>query len=82
MQELDNINFTDKISFPMLIFILRPRGKILNVIDKIQPFKDLRIKNNNHDKFDDEVAEAIKLREKRLEQFKSTKLLTDEDLYK
>ena len=52
------------------------------MIDKIQPFKDLRIKNNNHDKFDDEVAEAIKLREKRLEQFKSTKLLTDEDLYK
>ena len=30
----------------------------------------------------DDVAEAIKLREKRLKQSNSTKLLTDEELYK
>ena len=56
--------------------------KILSVVDKIASFKDLRIKNNTQDWFDDEVAKAIKLREKRLKQFKSTKLHIDEDLYK
>ena len=56
--------------------------QILSVVDKIAPFKDLRIKNNTQDWFDDEVAKAIKLREKRLKQFKSTKLHIDEDLYK
>ena len=35
-------------------------GKILNVVDKIAPFKVLRIKNNTQDWFDDEVAKAIK----------------------
>ena len=49
--------------------------KILSVVDKIAPFKDLRIKNNTQDWFDDEVAKAIKLREKRRKQFESTKLL-------
>ena len=57
--------------------------KIFNVVDKIAPFEDLRIKNNTQDWFDDEVAKAIKIeREKRLKQFKSTKLYIDEDLHK
>ena len=56
-------------------------AKILSVVDKIGPFKDLRIKNNTEDWFDDEVAEAIKLREKCVKHFKSTKLHIDEELY-
>ena len=56
--------------------------KILSVVDKIAPFKYLRIKSNTQDWFDDKVAKAIKLREKRLKQFKSAKLHIDEDLYK
>ena len=56
--------------------------KILSVVDKIALFKVLRIKNNTQDSFDDEVAKAIKLREKRLKQFKSTRLHIDEDFYK
>ena len=56
--------------------------KILSVVDKIAPFKDLRIKNNTQDWFDDEVAEASKLGEKRLKHFKSTNLHIDEELYK
>ena len=56
--------------------------KILNVVDKIAPFKDLRVKHNTQDWFDDEVTEAIQLREKRLKDFKSTKLCVDEELYK
>ena len=55
---------------------------ILSVVDKIAPFRDQRIKNNTQDWFNNKVAEAIKLRENRLKQFKSTKLHTDEDLYK
>ena len=40
------------------------------------------MKNNTHDWFDDEVAEAIKLKEKSLKHFKSTKLQIDDELYK
>ena len=52
------------------------------MVDKIASFKDLGIKNNTQDCSDNEVAKAIKLREKRLKQFKPTKLHIDEDLYK
>ena len=52
----------------------------MSVANKFAPFKDLRIKNNTQDWFDDKVAEAIKLREKRLKHFKSTKLHIDEEL--
>ena len=43
--------------------------KTLSVVDKITPFKDLRIKNSTQDCFDGEVTKAIKLRGKRLKQF-------------
>ena len=56
--------------------------KILRVADKISLFKDLRIESNTQDWFDGEVAEAIKLREKRPKIFKSTKLHIDEELCK
>ena len=56
--------------------------KILRVVDKIAPFKDLRIKSNTQDWFDDEVTEAIILRQKRLKHFKSTKVHINEELYK
>ena len=57
-------------------------GKILNVVNKIAPFKDLRIKNYTQDWFDEEVAKSIKLKERLLKQFKSKKLHFNEDLYK
>ena len=53
--------------------------KNLSVVNKIAPFKNLRIKNNTQDWFKDEVAKAIKLREKRLKKVKSTKLHIDKD---
>ena len=52
------------------------------MVDKIAPFKDLRLKKNTQDWFDYEVAKAMKFREKRLKHFKSTKLHIDENLYK
>ena len=44
------------------------------MVDKITPFKVLRIKNNTQDWFNDKGAKAVKLRGKCLKQFKSTKL--------
>ena len=51
-------------------------------MDKIAPYKVLRVKNNTQNCFDSEVAEAINLRERPLKHFKSTKLHIDEELYK
>ena len=83
IKELKKINFPKYNIFSNVnIAYLDLVEKILSVVDKIAPFKDLRIKNNTQDWFDDEVAKAIKLREKRLKQFKSTKLHIDENLYK
>ena len=63
------------------IYIYIYSGQILSVANKITPFRD--VKNNTQDWFDDEVAKAIKLREKRVKQLvKSTKLNIIEDLYK
>ena len=83
IKELKKINFPKYNIFSNVnIAYLDLVGKILSQVDKIAPFKDLRIKNSTQDWFDDEFAKAIKLREKHLKQFKSTKLHIDEDLYK
>ena len=82
-EELTKISFPDYSIFSNgNIAYLDLVEKILSLVDKIAPFKDLRIKNNTQDWFDNKVAEAIKLREKRLKHFKSTKLHIDEELYK
>ena len=82
-EKLTKINFPDYNIFSNVnIAYLDLVEKILSVVNKIAPFKDLWIKNNTQDCFDDEVAESIKLREKRLKNFKSTKLYIDEKLYK
>ena len=79
-EELTKIDFPDYIFCNVNIAYLDLVKKILSAVDKIAPFKDLRIKNNTQDWFDNEVAEAIKLRKKHLKNFKSTKLHIDEEL--
>ena len=55
IKELKNINFSDCSIFSNVnIENLDLVEKILSVVDKIAPFKDLRIKNNTQDWFDDE----------------------------
>ena len=81
-KELKNINFANYIFSNVNIAYLDLVEKILRVVYKIALFKDLRIKNNTQDWFDDESAKATKLREKHLKQFKSTKFHIDEDFYK
>ena len=83
IKELKKINFPNYNIFSNVnIAYLDLVEKILSVVDKIAPFKDLIIKNNTQDWFNDQIAKAIKLREERLKQLKSTKLHIDEDLYK
>ena len=66
-EELTKINFADYNTFSNVnIAYLDLVEIILSVVDKIAPFKDLRVKNNTRDSFDDEVTEVIQLREKRL----------------
>ena len=82
IKELKKINFPNYKTFSNVnITYLDLVEKILSVVDKIAPFKDLRIKNNLQYWFDDKVAKAIKLREKRFKQFKSTKLHKEAKYY-
>ena len=82
-EELTKINFPDYNIFSNVnVARLDLVEKILSVVDEIAPFKDLRIKSNTQDWFGEEFAEAIKLREKPLKNFKSTKLHIDEESYK
>ena len=61
-EELTKINFPDYNIFSNVnIAYLDLVKKILSVVDKIAPFKDLRVKNNTQDWFDDEVTETIQL---------------------
>ena len=56
--------------------------RITSVINKIAPFKEIRIKNYSHDWFDGEILDEIILRDKCLKKFKSSRLNIDEQLYK
>ena len=83
LEELRKINFPDYSIFSNVNIAYKDLvKKILSVVDKIAPFKVLRVKNNTQEWFDREVAEAIDLRDKHLKHFKSTKLHVDEELYK
>ena len=56
--------------------------KLVGVINEIAPSKKVRIKNNNQDWFDREVADLIDIREKLFLKFKKLKLHIDEEIYK
>ena len=57
-------------------------NKLMKVINEIAPSKEVRIKNNNQDWFDREVADLIDVREKLFLKFKKSKLHIDEEIYK
>ena len=52
------------------------------VINVIAPFKIFKIKNNQNERFDEEIAQKIHTRDKLYKKFKSTNLLVDEEIYK
>ena len=55
--------------------------KIWNTIDSVAPIKELRIKNNTQGWFDNEIADAIKIRDKYFKKFKKSNLHIDYDFY-
>ena len=55
--------------------------KVTNTLDNIAPIKELRVKNNTQDWFDNEVNEAIKIRDKMFKKFKKSNLHIDYDIY-
>ena len=56
-------------------------NKISDTIDNVAPIKDITIKNNTQDWFDNEIAEAIKTREKYLRKFKKSNLHINYNFY-
>ena len=53
----------------------------LNIIDSVAPINELRIKNNTQGWFDNEIADAIKIRDKYFKKFKKSNLHIDYDFY-
>ena len=56
-------------------------NKISDTIDRVAPIKEIRIKNNTQEWFDNEIAEAIKIREKYFKKFKKSNLQIDYNFY-
>ena len=56
-------------------------SKISDIIDSVAPIKEIRIKNNTQEWFDNEIAEAIKIREKYFKKFKKSNLQIDYNFY-
>ena len=55
--------------------------KIMNVIDKVTPMKERRVKQNSQEWFDGEIADEIKNRDRLFKKFKKSKLHIDKDIY-
>ena len=56
-------------------------NKISDTIDNVARIKEIRIKNNTQEWFDNEIAEAIKIREKYFKKFKKSNLQIDYNFY-
>ena len=56
-------------------------NKISDRIDDVAPIKEIRMKNNTQEWFDNEMAEAIKTREKYFKNFKKSNLQIDYNFY-
>ena len=56
-------------------------NKISDTIDNVAPIKEIRIKNNTQEWFDNEIAEAIKIREKYFKKFKISNLQINYNFY-
>ena len=54
----------------------------MNVIDKVKPMKERRVKQNSQEWFDGKIADEIKNRDRLFKKFKKSKLHIDKDIYK
>ena len=56
-------------------------NKISDTIDSVAPIKEIRIKNNTKEWFNNEIKEAIKIRQKYFKKFKNSNLQIDYNFY-
>ena len=56
--------------------------KVNSVIDEIAPVKEMCIKNNTEEWVDEEIFEAIRVRDKKYKRFKRTRLHVDHVNYR
>lgn len=56
--------------------------KVIEIINEIAPIKEMCIKNNTEEWVDEEIFEAIRIREKKYKHFKRTRLNTDHVNYR
>ena len=56
--------------------------KVMSVINQIAPLKEIRIKGNTQQWFDEEIMEEIRVRDKMFSKFKKSKLHVDNVNYK
>ena len=56
--------------------------KLMEVIDKVAPVKNKRIKRNSQEWFDNEISEKLIIRDKFLKKNKKTRLHVDKEIYK
>ena len=81
-QELSKLNFPNYRNFNDINeayndFI----QKIMNVIDKVAPLKERRLKQNSQEWFDGEFADEIKNRDKLFKKCKNSKLQIDKHIH-
>ena len=75
--EFPNCNIFSKIN----VFYSDLLNKISDTIDSVAPIKEIRIKNNTQEWFDNEIVDAIKIREKYFKKFKKSSLQIDYNFY-
>ena len=54
----------------------------MEVIDKVAPVKNKRIKRNSQEWFDSEISEKLIIRDKFFKKYKKTRLHIDKEIYK
>ena len=57
-------------------------NKFMNVIDKIAPLRQIRVKSNSKPWFDGEISEKIRVRDKLRKKYKKSGLQIDFDIFK
>ena len=54
----------------------------MEVIDKVAPVKNKRIKRNSEEWFDSEISEKLIIRDQLFKKYKKTRLHVDKEIYK
>ena len=82
LEELEKAQFPDYSQFEdMHKAYSHFSDKLLQVLEKIAPIKEVRIKNHNQEWFDGEVLEKITTRDKLFRKYKKSKLHVDKEIY-